>query len=480
MSSRRRTQLIESMTVSPKERGKKLSFDPQIKIFPTMDHPNEGAYTTNKPLSPFDAARLEMALEDMTLTSSTEEIIDGDLIIDPESFILEDRLDKFTDIKQSFKSDKFDRWNYCVSVYSKFRQKLDNYKFIGRGSYGNVYRVSYNDNVLIVKETLVLKDINEEITCSRITAEILELKYVPNLVYVFKTAFCRECIVSLTRGGTKSGRCYVIVMESLDRSLKDLNINQGQLESGLLQLLLTLSVLHGQYGIVHRDIKAANILIKAVPPGGCWKYKIAGRKFYVPNYGLVFLLADFGLSTIYHPVNNETGFYGTRNAHLTSSGLPLGWGPMAGTEIVINPFNSLMNPNGKPNSNAVPWKLGDYDLGYYTINKLTTQNYGSTQIPIDLNDMRAFPSWEFMGDIYDLLRTFTGGNRFFQAGNHKGFTTAYPRQTVYFDAQLHPDFMYNSDGRASRFLLADVSAAYLFPETSIERPDVLDTYEWPK
>ncbi|AOC55247.1 serine-threonine protein kinase, PKc-like superfamily [Lymphocystis disease virus 3] len=478
MSLRRRTQLIESMTVGPKERGKKLSFDPKVKVFDGMDHPQEGDYRVNKPLSPFEEARLEQALNNMTV-SAAEETIDDDLIGDPVPFLLEDRLDRFADVRGLFKSDKSDKWNYCVSVNSKFKQSLDAYKFIGRGSYGNVYRVSYNDNVLVVKETLLQRDVNEEITCARLAAEILELKYVPNLIYVFKTAFCKECVISLNKS-TKTGRCYVIIMESLDRSIGGLNINQGQLESGLLQLLLTLSVLHGQYGIVHRDIKASNILIKSVPPGGCWKYEIAGRTFYVPNYGLVFLLADFGLSTIYHPVNNETAFYGTRNAHLTSSGNPLGWGPAAGTEIVINPFNSLINPDGNPNNNVVQWKSGDYDLGYYTVNKLTAQNYMSIQNPVDLNDMRAFPAWEFMGDIYDLLRTFTGGNKFFQAGNHKGFTSAYPRQAVYFDAQLHPDFIYNSDGRASRFLLADVSAAYLFPETSIERSDVLETYEWPK
>ncbi|QHR78451.1 phosphotransferase [Lymphocystis disease virus 4] len=479
MSSRRRTQLIESMNVGPKERGKKLSFDPKVHVFQTMDHPEEGDYRANKPLSPFDTARLDAALNNMTLASSTEELIDEDLIVDPSSFILEDRLDRFNDVKELFKTDKSDKWNYCISAHSKFKQKLDDYKFIGRGSYGNVYRVTYRNNVLVVKETLLQKDINEEIICAKITTEILELKYVPNLVYVFKTAFCKECIVSLNRSN-RTGRCYVIVMESLDRSLKGLNINRDQLESGLLQLLLTLSVLHGQYGIVHKDIKTANILIKSVPPGGCWMYEIAGRKFYVPNHGLIFLLADFGLATIYHPVNNETGFYGSRNAHLTSSGLPLGWGPAAGTEIIINPFNSSINPDGKPNSNAVAWKYGDYDLGYYTINKLTVRNYASSQIPVDLNDMRAFPAWEFMGDIYDLLRTFTGGNKFFQAGNHKGFASGYLRQTIYFDAQLHPDFVYNSDGRASRFLLADVSAAYLFPETSVERFDVIETYEWPK
>ncbi|NP_078677.1 Phosphotransferase [Lymphocystis disease virus 1] len=517
LNSQRQTQLIDSLNIEPKERGPKLTFASKIQRVETYDkdepiepykfkyfedlssqaeteantisNPVEEPYKFNyydelisqseteadTVLEPVEEPDIVSAISNLSITSDRTKLD----TVETVAFLLEDRISYINTVKDLLQSDKIDKWDHCITSASKFQRLLTDYKFIGRGSYSNVYKVSYKDNILVVKESLLRKDIEEEVTCAQIVAELLESLSIPNLVYTFKTVFCDNCTVSLNRG-IQSGKCYIILMELLDRSIKNLNLSPQQIESGLLQLLLTLAVLHGQYGIVHKNIKAVNILIKIVRPGGFWEYQIAGRTFYVPNYGVIFFLSDFGYATIYHAVNNETNYYGTRNATLTAAGAPLGWGSMAGTEIIINPFNSTLNLDMKENTNVVLWKAGDYELGYYTINKLTPQNLATVQIAIDLSDMRAYPAWEFMGDIYDLLRTFVGGNRFFQPGKHIKLTYNYVRNSIYQEAELHPDFIYNMNGMASRFLLADVMAAYLFPEAAFQQVQIIETYVWPQ
>ena len=57
--------------------------------------------------------------------------------------------------------------------------------------------------------------------------------------------------------------------------------------------------MYGQ--IKNNDIKSRNILYYNVEPGGFWHYKINKKHFYVPNYGKLFVINDFGVSTLYDP-----------------------------------------------------------------------------------------------------------------------------------------------------------------------------------
>jgi serine/threonine protein kinase len=72
--------------------------------------------------------------------------------------------------------------------------------------------------------------------------------------------------------------------------------NVHQTKSALFQILAGLHTIQMNGQIMHFDIKAQNILYYNVIPGGYWKYVIHDKVFYVPNYGKLFVINDFGIS----------------------------------------------------------------------------------------------------------------------------------------------------------------------------------------
>jgi serine/threonine protein kinase len=99
---------------------------------------------------------------------------------------------------------------------------------------------------------------------------------------------------------------------TLDR-LKDLK--DEVVLSILFQILFAVASIQIQYGMFHNDIKKENILVKVIPSGGYWVYKLNGKKYYVPNHGYIVALNDFGVSIAYKP-GIAVKDYGRRQAEV--------------------------------------------------------------------------------------------------------------------------------------------------------------------
>ncbi|EJS44877.1 cdc15p [Saccharomyces arboricola H-6] len=140
---------------------------------------------------------------------------------------------------------------------------------IGRGSYGVVYKAinKHTDQVVAIKEIVYEND--EEL--NDIMAEISLLKNLNHNNIVKYHGFIR-----------KSYELYILLEYCANGSLRRLvsrsstGLSENESKTYVTQTLLGLKYLHGE-GVIHRDIKAANILLSA---------------------DNIVKLADFGVSTI--------------------------------------------------------------------------------------------------------------------------------------------------------------------------------------
>ena len=67
-------------------------------------------------------------------------------------------------------------------------------------------------------------------------------------------------------------------------------------------------------GIYHNDLHWNNILIKKIKPGGHFEYKINDKSYFIPNYGYVAIVWDFGYS-IHFNLNSKHRYFGNSKLH---------------------------------------------------------------------------------------------------------------------------------------------------------------------
>ena len=68
----------------------------------------------------------------------------------------------------------------------------------------------------------------------------------------------------------------------------------------IFEIVYTLAVLQSKYKFGHNDLHLRNILMDTdIPSGGFWSYNFQGKKFYVPNLGLMPKIWDLDFATIF-------------------------------------------------------------------------------------------------------------------------------------------------------------------------------------
>lgn len=60
------------------------------------------------------------------------------------------------------------------------------------------------------------------------------------------------------------------------------------------QITVAIYALQRHFNMTHLDLHSDNIIVIKVKEGGHWVYEINGEKYYVPNYGYIFYINDFG------------------------------------------------------------------------------------------------------------------------------------------------------------------------------------------
>ncbi|QDZ45966.1 surface protein [Frog virus 3] len=328
----------------------------------------------------------------------------------------------------------------------------------------------------------------DEVVVNNMVTEIAATGMTPFVPLTAGAGACDSCNPQLLEKAAEVTKCYLQAMEAADFSLDRVlpTMSPDQAASALAQILLGLQSLQTTLGIMHNDIKAHNILVKRVPPGGYWKVtdSFNGQVFYIPNEGYLCMLADYGVVRLVKPAVGMDTLYGTRNARFVPRDVGR-WGKGAGTEYVVTPIRSKISVvvrggrfvGVEPNKAARYWKNTDTSKvgDVITTNNVFYMGYDiEPDMQVQLDDTNSFPVWESRGDVADCVRTFVGGKRASQPGFHglfyKKTGSAWEKaaETV---AKQNPLFSgFALDGSGLKYIRAATACAYIFPGMAVPRP----------
>lgn len=349
----------------------------------------------------------------------------------------------------------------CYNL-NKLKKYLNIGKLIGSGDWGNVYTSSLNDlnedyKFAIKMSRITEKDLIDPYSDSSsvwyefwilkdIIKPLIEKQICPNLPLYIDTFLCNKCNFTI-RDKKQQHPCIITVAELATYDLKaflmsDTNIEDKIIYSALFQIMAGLHAIQMSGQILNNDIKSTNILVYNVKPGGYWKYKIQNNNYYVPNYGKMFILNDFGVSHLYDPnfqlysSKNKTVFnLGSRYAiNINDTFSPIN----AKYEFINNNLIKTSDITWKNTNNSFTSKGSNYTLdrktGQVVISKtrltdIQKEYLFENGVNVNPNTWEFFenpyiiPPFEFYNDVQDVLRMFVGGKRTTQNGNHRIFTS---------------------------------------------------------
>jgi hypothetical protein len=338
-------------------------------------------------------------------------------------------------------------------------------KLIGTGDWGNVYSACLttekkcNRKFAIKMSRITDEDYKDPYTeTSSAWYEIWMLKDIikplvkknicPNLPLFIDTFLCSKCDF-IFRKGDKTHPCIITAMELASGDMRDYlkfgSFSDKELYSALFQIMAGLHAIQMTGQILNNDIKAKNILYYNVKPGGYWHYKIGSQNFYVPNYGKMFVLNDFGVSTLYdpnfqlYPSKQRTTFnLGSRFAiNIDETFSPV----EAGTEFIGNELRKTkpvkwttitkgdLQQTSRGSSYKIDRKTGQVIISHTVLTPIQKSYLFRKGVSTNPKTWDYFehpyiiPPFEFYNDVQDTLRTFVGGKRTTQKGNHALFPT---------------------------------------------------------
>lgn len=387
------------------------------------------------------------------------------------------RLLLIDNIKNSMSKANIDKEDkegkYCVTgKEAELLKYLELKQLLGIGSYGNVYAgclpipCGSDAYQFAVKLTaapekafkfpydLSIQFWNEIYLLKNILSPIVEKGICPNLPIFADSYTCSSCDLEYYNFTKKKMEkvkkpCSITITELATGGdmVKWLETKprEDELYSSLFQIMAGLHAIQVYGQILNNDIKAANILSYNVKPGGYWKYIIHGKDFYVPNYGKVFIVNDFGVSEIFNPKSllinkNNYNSLGNRYAMIIN-----------GQYSYLNPTKSftfchpvtvktkLAKPREtKTNRMFYGSEREEFTTGIGCINKknnnilnidvkFTEEQKKELErlgIPADTGDIEFYmhpeiiPAQDIQSDTQDAIRIFLGGTRMTQPQGH--------------------------------------------------------------
>jgi hypothetical protein len=316
----------------------------------------------------------------------------------------------------------------CDDNSYKFAVKLSS--FINKRHYNN----PFNPEEQSWHEFFILKDyINP----------LVERGICPNLPLLQEGYLCNTC--EFADNSVKE--CIITITElangDMNKWFTEKDRTSEEIYSALFQIMAAIHTIQYHCQLINKDVKAPNILYYNVKAGGYWHYIIHGQDFYVPNYGHLFVLNDFGVSIIQDPytkllsskkntwqgtsrnfmiINNEISpinckiFWSNDKQSIPIKSLPLiSWCdykyinnlPEIEDSVAVSKIcRSLINVKSQ--------KIKDCEMQFTDKQK---EYLNSLRIPSNSNDIEFYmhpeiiPPFEFCVDTQDCIRTFVGGRR---------------------------------------------------------------------
>ena len=419
---------------------------------------------------------------------------DGSEILHDGQMWYKNRILVGKDISQKINSIEISQWKYCLSGKNStdFRSKLGRTFIIGRGTFGQVYS-SYIDlesgsKKIVIKEAILPKEHKnklkpykdglflqnlwpDEFTLLSLVKDILEKKQSPNFLNVYHLAACEGCTIN-TFTGKHSGICYTTFMEAADGDMYSipphLLTEENIQKSFIYQLMIALHIVQKEYGMIHTDIKPGNILYQRTPQlnGKFFNYVVGNQEYLVENTGYVFYLADFGVARLCKPKWSD--YYGERNGMVKRSGDSVELVPIT-SKYMYYKDNNVWN---RIPSRPLKWK-GKLSG---TRNIFMKDHDPESNIPVDLSNTQIFPSWQFNGDIQDIIKMVTGGQHSVQAAKLKGFKSVAIKSILQpvLTNKKYTDLIWTKD--MAHQVLADEMMKKIYVKPSGTNIEIIDTF----
>jgi len=163
---------------------------------------------------------------------------------------------------------------------------------ISQNAFDNILEGDYKNNVY-THEIYILKQLKK----------LLEKKICPNFPLFIIDFVCLKCSIDY-KGRQIENPCSNFIVELGTGNLYNLfkkNMSKIEFYSYFFQIMAGIHTYQKHFQLVHRDIKPANILYYKIQPGGYFTYVINGKNYYIPNFGYLIIINDFGISHIYNP-----------------------------------------------------------------------------------------------------------------------------------------------------------------------------------
>ena len=346
--------------------------------------------------------------------------------------------------------------------------RADSYKFavkLARVTQDEIEK-PFNANVPGWAEYLILHDILNP---------LVENGICINLPYLIETFTCDKCdfkdLLIGPTGGSNKFPCLIFLTElaqggTLKDWFKRKDLKEEDWYNALFQMMAGIHAIQMYGQVWNYDVKSVNTLVYNVTPGGYWKYTILGQDFYIPNRGYIIILNDFGVSTVFSPD------YCFKYDKLLI-GKSLGLRAAMIIDGKYSPFSATrtyteISAKERPTTDTIIWGDKDFtsvdtfcskvesvqyktNTGFSTLvcdagftdedykkagmkPKVLDAGYTFTQeqmaflkskgIPTDPSEIDFYkhphiiPPLEVRGDTQDSIRTFIGGPRYSQGGDH--------------------------------------------------------------
>jgi hypothetical protein len=317
---------------------------------------------------------------------------------------------------------------------------------LGQGCYGNVSKTTFNGLDIAVKTSKIKKEGTKmpyDLFCTswhevyimdKILKALITSGKSRNLPLLYETFTCKKCNINLN-GESITCPCITSIVELADGDLKKY-LSEPKKEEELLSCLF--QIMAGIYSfqnfgqIMNFDIKKENILYYNIEIGGYFQYEIMGKKYYIPNFGKLFIVNDFGVSRpmspdfpLYKAKTDKNFRLGSRYAVIRNnkfypiSILDKDLEKIKPEEITINKNKFYGGEFKLDKASGKPIKIEmktDIDTERY-LKKLNI-SFDSSKKDFYLHP-DIIPPFEFYNDTQDAIRMFIGGKRTTQKGKHK-------------------------------------------------------------
>ena len=193
-------------------------------------------------------------------------------------------------------NDKFNLKNMikCIELIDS-----NSMLFIEKGQQGEIYKVNSDTcGSVIVKKKLIREKDSKWANNEQWIKDEFEVEY--KIMLLTNRLIDNFICPNFVKAYDFNKGIPLIIMEYADGDCNFLFKNEYKdtdiYKSFVCQVLIGIYIFNNYTMLYHRDMKPSNILYKKINKHTVFHYKINNNDFYIPTYGYLFMICDFGVA----------------------------------------------------------------------------------------------------------------------------------------------------------------------------------------